>query len=115
MGKNAQNQIFIAIESEKSVGEEKWWGFIFREFLTTLMKAFDWLVLLSDFVTQHCWRLLEVRSEDELICKLHVAHSLAEVTGKRILHYCAVGNTAFNSEIKWMCSSWEAFPWCLWW
>lgn len=79
------------------------------------MKAFGWLVLLSDLVTQHCWRLSEVRSEDELICKLHVTHSLAEVTGKRILHYCAIGNTDFNSEVKWMCSSWEAFPWCLWW
>lgn len=40
MGKNVQNQIFIATESEKSVGEEKWWGFIFREFLTALMKGF---------------------------------------------------------------------------
>lgn len=40
MGKNVQNQIFIAIESEKSVGEEKWWGFVFRVFLTALMEAF---------------------------------------------------------------------------
>lgn len=46
MGKNFQNQIFIAIESEKSF-EEKWCS-IFREFLTTLMKGFGWLVLLSD-------------------------------------------------------------------
>lgn len=114
MGKNVQNQISIAIESEKSIWEEKWWGFIFRVFLRTLMKAFGELMLLSDLVTQHCWRLLEVRSEDELIHKLHVTHSLAEVSGKRILHYCAVGNRDFNSEIKWMCSSWEAFSWCVW-
>lgn len=45
-----------------------------------------------------------MRSEDELIYKLDVIHSLAEVTGKRILHYCAIGNIHFNSEIKWMCS-----------
>lgn len=40
MGKNVQNQIFTAIESEKSVDEEKWWSSVFREFLTTLMKGF---------------------------------------------------------------------------
>lgn len=40
MAKNVQNQIFIAIESEKSIELEKWWGFIFRVFLTALMEAF---------------------------------------------------------------------------